>query len=177
VKSWNFIEASFGMAAINSWYNSPARLDALNCRQNSREFCTFGLDLTGKTVGIIGHLKHDPELFADVKNLYIMEKHPQNGDYPDSACEFLIPECDVVVITGSAFINKTLPRLLELGKNAKVIIAGPSTPMAPQLLNYGIYRLAGVVPQKKEELWQFVTSGSYGSPHAFGERFNLDITM
>ena len=60
------------------------------------------------------------------------------GDYPDSASESLLPECDYVFITGSSFVNKTIPRLLELSRNATTVMIGPSTPASPILFDYGV---------------------------------------
>ena len=38
-------------------------------------------------------------------------------------------------ITGVTMTNKTLPRLLQLSKDAYVVMVGPSVPLAPFLLN------------------------------------------
>ena len=67
------------------------------------------------------------------------------GDYPDSACEYLLPEMDFTIITGSAFINKTLPRLLQLSRHA--VILWPSTPMSRSILDYGAKELSGYSPR------------------------------
>ena len=40
-------------------------------------------------------------------------------------------------MTASPLVNKTLPHLLELSKDAYTILAGPSCPMCPQLLDFG----------------------------------------
>lgn len=173
-KSWNFMEAGIGMAAINAFYNTKERMDRNGWEQKDARFCTGELDLTGKNVGMVGHLRHSGEEFRTVKNLFIMEMHPQEGDYPSSACEFLIPECDVVVITGSAFTNKTMPRLLELSENARVIVTGPSTPMAPVLLKeFPIDKLCGFIPGDKKLLHQYVSAGCISSPYRLGYRFSI----
>lgn len=54
------------------------------------------------------------------------------------AASDLIPQADVVAITGSALINHTLDRLLSLAKRqATVPVLGPSTPLSPVLFEYG----------------------------------------
>ncbi len=35
------------------------------------------------------------------------------GEYPEAACEYLPPEMDFAFITGSATVNRTMPRLLK----------------------------------------------------------------
>ncbi len=103
---------------------------------------------------MIGHSNITAELLAPAEKLWIMDREEKNGAYPDSACEFFLPECDVVIITGSAAINKTMPRLLELSKNAQIILTGPSVSCCPQLLNLGIYRLNGRIITDSEPMLQ-----------------------
>ena len=70
-----------------------------------------------------------PGALDGASEVYIIERRPKPGDYPDSACEYLLPDCDIVIMTASAAINKTLPRLLELSKNSriKLILCGQNS--------------------------------------------------
>ena len=149
VLSWNLEEAGEGLAALNAWYNRAERLEALGGFYTDSAIA--GLDVTGKTVGFVGHLvRHGgsltPELLAPAKRWFILEREPKPGDYPDSACEYLLPECDIVVVTGSAAVNKTLPRILELSRNAEIALTGPSVSLCPALFALpGLRRLNGSV--------------------------------
>lgn len=96
-----------------------------------------------------GHLVLQPDALKGASEVYIIERDPKPGDYPDSACEYILPDCDIVIMTASAAINKTLPRLLELSKNAVSIIIGPTTPLCPELKALGIDRLSGMVVRDK----------------------------
>ena len=149
--SWNMEEASEAFAAVNAWYNTE------NCGYVAPESKTLdGVDLTGKTVGMVGHMighsNITQELLAPARQLYIMDREEKPGAMPDSACEYVLPFCDVVIITGSAAINKTLPRLLELSHNAEVIMTGPSVTCCPELLSLGISRLHGRVITETEAM-------------------------
>ncbi len=149
--SWNMEEASEALAAVNAWYNTE------NCGYVAPESKTLdGVDLTGKTVGMVGHMighsNITQELLAPARQLYIMDREEKPGAMPDSACEYVLPLCDVVIITGSAAINKTLPRLLELSHNAEVIMTGPSVTCCPELLSLGISRLHGRVITETEAM-------------------------
>ena len=172
VKSWNLEEAGAGMAVINACYNTVDRLHSLHCYEPYERYCTEGLELAGKTVGLIGHLTMPPEILRCVRQVYIMERHPQPGDYPDSACEYLLPKCDVVLITGSSLVNKTLPRLLELSEKAYTIVTGPTVPMCPALLNCNIQRLAGMVVSD-DGICDHVKSSRPGPPYPYGTTFLL----
>ena len=92
------------------------------------------------------------ENFACCRKLTIMDREEKPGALPDSACEFVLPECDLVIITGSAAINKTMPRLLALSQNAEVILTGPTVTCCPELLSLGINRLNGRVITEKETM-------------------------
>jgi uncharacterized protein len=148
-KSWNNIEASIGVAAINSYYNSIEIIEKNWGRQtfnesNDNVFDEMLPDLANKRVAVIGHF---PALDAvsKIANLSILERNPQKGDFPDPSCEYILPEQDFVFITGVTFTNKTLPRLLTLSKKVKCILVGPSVPLTPVLLSKGVSVLAGTV--------------------------------
>lgn len=171
IKSWNLEEASLAAAAVNAALNTPSRLSALGCYEPYENYSTRGLDLGGKIVGLVGHLSFPAPNRGEVKKIHIFERNPKDGDYPDPAEEYILPECDIVLISGSALINKTLPRLLELCENAHVILTGPSVPMAPELISFGIDALAGLVITDAAGLKKASAEAGIGSPYRFGLPF------
>ncbi|MDR1961303.1 MAG: DUF364 domain-containing protein [Gracilibacteraceae bacterium] len=146
VRSWNFFEAAAGLAALNSHYNHVAQ--AGRARPLPPEgggiFAAYEQAMAGKKVAVIGHFP-GCEKYASVCELSILERIGQPGDYPDSACEYLLPAQDFVFITGSALVNKTLPRLLQLCARPFTAVLGPSTTLAPVLFEYGADALLGSV--------------------------------
>ena len=142
--SWNMEEASEAFAAVNAFYNHDG------CGFVKTDAKTLdGVEIRGRTVGMvgmmIGHSNMTQEDFISAKKLYIMDREEKAGALPDSASEFYLPLCDLVIITGSAAINKTMPRLLELSQNTEVILTGPTVTCCPELLKLGISRLSGRV--------------------------------
>jgi uncharacterized protein (DUF4213/DUF364 family) len=155
-KSWNFLDATIGMAAINAWYNTAEKMLALGVlpkepepgdletRKKREAFGASAGEVAGKKVTVIGHFPNLERDLAPMCRLTILERCPQEGDFPDSACEFLLPEQDFVFITGITFTNKTLPRLLQIiDGGAKVTMVGPTVPLAPVLFQHGIDNLSG----------------------------------
>ncbi|MDO5100511.1 MAG: DUF364 domain-containing protein [Eubacteriales bacterium] len=142
IYSWNMAESSVAMAAINCYYNQK------DCRLQQKTAETIDIFrvyeglIKEKVVAVIGHFPLPESYRRDSKALYILERRLQEGDYPDSACEYVLSEADYVFITGSTWINKTITRLLQLSRD-EVIMTGPSTPMAGQLLGFSISVLAG----------------------------------
>lgn len=173
VGSWNLTEASLALAAANAYYNTVDRMEALGAKEPYDNYCTAGLDFEGKTVGLIGHLRGPEDMYKKAKKVYILERSPHPGDYPDSACDFILPQCDIVLITGSSIINKTLPHLLELCRDAFTILTGPSVPLCPELLDLGIDRIAGMAVTNREGMRRHVLENAICTPYLYGESFML----
>lgn len=135
----NLLEASIGIAAINS-------LQDVN---ENRAVETNAVDLLAeygreKKVALIGHFPFIPRLKPIVGQLWVIEQHPAEGEYPAEASNELIPRANVVAITSSTLINHTLDGLLALCQpEALVMMLGPSTPLSPVLFNHGVDILSG----------------------------------
>jgi len=163
IKSWNLYEAAMGLAAINSALNAPDTVRR-NCGlllDESRDLDVFAClleELHGKRVAVIGHF-FNLERVAAVCDLSILERRPEPGDLPDPACEYILPLQDVVIMTATTLINKTMPRLLELSRQARVVVAGPSTPLTPVLLEHGIEMLGGLIVEDEDRVWKTVGEG------------------
>jgi uncharacterized protein (DUF4213/DUF364 family) len=128
----------------------------------------------GKKVAVIGHFMHLEQTLGGSCELSILERRPGPGDYPDSACEFILPEQDFVFSTGVTLINKTLPRLLELSRRQGMILAGPTVPLAPPLFGFGALDLQGLVITDPD-LCREVISGKAESASVFdaGKRISI----
>jgi uncharacterized protein (DUF4213/DUF364 family) len=178
VKSWNFVEAGCGLAAINAYYNHPQRASALGIdlghpSRANEAFQKYRDALRGKKAAVIGHFPYLEELLGPVCRLSILERAPQAGDYPDSACEYLLPEEDYVFITGSTLVNKTAPRLLELSRDAYTVLVGPSVPLAPALFETGIDDLSGFVVLRPAECFDAIERGGEGEHFKSGTMVNF----
>lgn len=165
-KSWNMLEASLGMAAINSAFNNPSQImnitgEPMVESDNPEKHNAFKLlepNMEGKKVAVIGHFPKIEKL-NKICDLSILERDPQPGDYPDFACEYLLPEQDFVFITGTAFTNKTMPRLIQLSRKAEIVLVGPSVPVSKILFNYGIKLIASFVVIEQQLIWKAVQEG------------------
>ena len=170
--SWNMEEASEALAAVNAFYNRPDR-GFLQPEAKTLD----GIDLRGRRIGMIGHMighsNITAELLAPAAALRIMDREEKPGAYPDSAAEFFLPDCDLVIITGSAAINKTLPRLLELSRDAQVVLTGPSVTCCPELTELGIDRLNGRAITDPEPMLRAIVERRM-SVNAWSETFQLD---
>lgn len=154
IKSWSFSEAVIGQAAMNAYYNTPEialknGIDVSAVRYTEDRlndpFISYQNLIKGKKVAVVGHFHYLEQLFQPVCDLSIIESDPIEGDFPSAAAEYILPEQDFVVITCSSLVDKTLPRLLEISKNAYKIVVGPTTTLSPILFGFGIDDLSSFV--------------------------------
>ncbi|MFH2024745.1 MAG: DUF364 domain-containing protein [bacterium] len=146
VFSENLLEASVGMAAINSMFP----IDDSHYRQvNASDIIVEKGQ--GRTLGIIGHFPFLERLKGQFKQVYIFEKQPQKGDLGEKDIPEYLPEVDIVAITGTTITNHTFEDILKWSsKDAVKIVLGPSTPLSPVLFDMGIDVIAGSVVRDYE---------------------------
>lgn len=149
------MEASIGLAAINSLIE----VDPHHCvERNALEILIEKGE--GQDVAIIGHFPFIPELRKKTRHLWVFEEKPQPGDLSPQEAKEILPQCAVIGITASTFINHTLEELLQLTKGKYVLLIGPSTPMSPLLFDYGIHVLAGVQVVDEKEVFRCISQGA-----------------
>jgi uncharacterized protein (DUF4213/DUF364 family) len=91
----------------------------------------------------------------------VIERNLREGDYPESEAENLIPQADVVGITGTAFTNHTIEHLLELcNRNAYVVVLGGTTPLSSVLFEHGINAISGTKVVNPELALRCVSQGA-----------------
>ena len=115
----------------------------------------------GKNVAIVGHFPFVEQIKSIPDNLWVMEKQPYGDDFPEQAAEDYLPQADIVAITGTAFINHSIEKLISLcKKNANIMILGPSTPLLPVLFNQGITFLSGARVGDPESAMNSIIQGA-----------------
>jgi len=138
-KSDNLLEASIGVAAINSLLDMD--LDQAVEVNAGEVLADRG---AGKNIALVGHFPFIPRLRQVAGQLWVIEQRPTDAEYSVEAAGDLIPQADVVALTGSAIINHTLDGLLDLcHPDALVMVLGPSTPLSPLLFERGVTILSG----------------------------------
>lgn len=184
-KSWNFYEATLGVAALNAWYARPELLDELGAQYDPADDASPEARDHGRTnmrmdafdqyrprieaasaqlgrparVTVVGHFPR-VERIDEYAELTVLERNCRDGwDTPDPACEYVMPQTDYAFITGVTLINKTAPRLLDLTKGAHTVMVGPSVVMSPFLFKWGVEMMAGSVVADPEKTRFAVQNG------------------
>ncbi len=154
--SRSILEAAIGMAAINSLLDTDGNfLLELNAAELILE------KGKGRKTAIVGHFPFVPRIRKYSKKLWVIEKNPKKGDFEESDAKNLIPQADVVAITGTALTNHTMEHLLELcNPGAFVILLGDTAPLSPILFDYGVDAISGTKVVDPERALQCVGQGA-----------------
>lgn len=146
-----------------------AASSSLNLEDDTSTDMPFNLELKkGDTVAMIGCIRPVAEKLAKHCRLIIFDEGVSlHGGAPEicpmERQDELLPQCDVVILSGTTTINGTIDHLMELCKNARqVVMAGPSTPMYPDgWKGTGITNLAGALwnSERKAEIFRAISLG------------------
>ena len=148
--------AGIGMAALNSVLEIDYQaLIEVNAKQIIADRAI------GKNLMVVGHFPFIGQLRSKVRNLWVMEKEPRNGDLSEEEGYQALAEADVVAITGSCLINHTFDRIMANCKpNSFKVMLGPSTPLSTILLEYGLDAIGGALVAEKRVVLRMVEKGA-----------------
>ena len=151
----NALKAAVGMATLNAL--SAVLLANDDCRYKPSAYGN-ALDLieitSADTVAMVGAFPPFIKRIQEItKNLFVIDKNPKvvgKGDTIkiESAdrLEEIIPQANILVITGVTLVNHTLEPILDLAKKAKeVVVVGPTASIYPEpLFKRGVTVMGGV---------------------------------
>ncbi|MGQ9493075.1 MAG: Rossmann-like domain-containing protein [Anaerolineae bacterium] len=156
IRSHSIAEASVGLATINALLD----VDEASCVEVNAEDILIkeGLD---KRIVIVGHFPFVPHVRQVAKELWVLERYPRGEDLPATRAEEIVPQADVVGITGSTLINHTFDYLLSLCQpGAYVLVMGGSAPLSPVFFDHGVNAVAGTLVVDVEQVLRAVSQGA-----------------
>ena len=133
---------AIGLATANALIGFPqgaAELDILDALTVASE------DAVGM-IGYFGPLVDPIRKRACVLHIFEREPIPELGVQPDSAAGDLLPQCQVVIVSATSLLNRTMDGLLDHCKSAREIaVLGPTTPFLPgPFSRRGVTVLSGI---------------------------------
>lgn len=136
-----WLRAGIGMASLNSLLEiDHGKLHEINAKHIIADRAA------GKNLMVVGHFPFVNTIRTSVRNLWIMEKKPGAEYISEEEGYHLLPEADVVAITGSSLINHTFERIMSNCRSGSFkIMLGPSTPLSPVLFDYGLDAIGGAL--------------------------------
>jgi uncharacterized protein (DUF4213/DUF364 family) len=139
LRSPSSLEASIGMAAFNALLD----VDEGSCAEvNAREVVLERG--AGRRVAIVGHFAFVEQVRQAAAECWVLELHPRPGDLPAGRATEVLPQADVIALTGTSLINHTFDDLIGLCRpDAFVILLGGSAPLASVLFDRGVDAVSG----------------------------------
>ncbi len=151
-------QPSIGMAALNALVAETVKDEHLEEADGAQMLMQLA---DGKRVALVGHFPFVEELRMRAGQLMVFEERPLPGDLPAHMADELLPQAQIVVITGSTFINHTIEHLLELSKDAElVMVMGPTTPLSKVLFEFGVDVIAGSLVLEPKTVLRYVSEGA-----------------
>jgi uncharacterized protein (DUF4213/DUF364 family) len=154
-RSENTLEASIGMATINSLIE----IDEDRCI-DLNAYDVLAQMGKNRTIAVVGHFPFVPKLRKVAKKLSVIERRVRPGDFPESEADRILSQCDVVCLTGTSFINHTIEKLLSLCRESFVVLTGPTSPLTPFLFDYGIDAICGTRVVDSEEVLKYISQAA-----------------
>ena len=158
-QSWNYVEASIGMAAINCYYNNARRLMELGLALNPvrrNPYRSLKRTLENRKVAVIGRTPILEEALEGAVQLSVVTENPVGGvDYPESAVEFILANQDAVFADGRCFVQKKMARLQSNAK--RLICHGLGVPLCEMP---GVCAVMGFAVLQPEEVMKQVQLGA-----------------
>lgn len=140
LRSPNILEASIGMAAFNALLN----VDEAACIDLNAEDVILRQG-AGRKVAIVGHFPFVERVRQVAQVCWVLELRPRPGDVSASQAGEVLPQADVVGLTGTSLLNHTFDGLMALCRpEAFVVLLGASAPLSPLLLDGRMEGLRGV---------------------------------
>jgi uncharacterized protein (DUF4213/DUF364 family) len=137
IQSQSHTEAAVGLAAINALL--PRRPELYQDLDAASYLAQHG---SGKNLAVIGHFPFVEHLRGQVRTLWVLELEPRPGDLPAEEAPLILPQADIVAITATTLINRTLDGLLAVCRpDARVMLLGPSTPLTPLIFEDSVLRV------------------------------------
>ncbi len=154
--SENPLEASLGMAAINS----ALHLDEGDFTEmNAAEL--LAKKGAGRDVAVVGNFPFLGKIRGVARSLSVVEQNPGPGDLPEGMAGEVLPAAEVVAITSTSLTNHTFESLMSCIKpSAFVMLMGPSTPLSAKLFDHGIHALSGTVVVDEDLMLSYLLQGA-----------------
>lgn len=149
--SYNTVCASIGMATINSLIE----IDEKSCTELGafEILAEKGKDMN---VAVVGHFPFIPKLRSIARNVWVIERKVQPGDFPEREAKRILAKADVVSLTGTSFINHTIEELLGFCRDSYVVLTGPTSPLSKVLFDFGVSAICGTQVLNAEEVGRSV---------------------
>ena len=182
----NALKAAVGMATLNALSAILLAEDACRYKPSAYGNALDLVEITSEdTVAMIGAFPPFIKRIREItKNLFVIDKNPKVVGKEDTfkiesadRLEEIIPQANIIVITGVTLVNHTLGPILELAERAtEIVVAGPTASVYPEpLFKRGVTVLGGVRITDAARMIHLI--GEAGSGYDFFENCAEKVIM
>ena len=151
----NVLKAAVGMATINALSDVLLADDACRYKPSAYGNALELVDITGNdTVAMVGAFTPFIKKISEItEKFFVIEKNPRVVGKDDTfkiessdRLEEIIPQANILIITGVTLINHTLGPILDLAEKAnEIVVVGPTASIYPEpLFKRGVTVMGGV---------------------------------
>ena len=151
----NVLKAAVGMATINALSDVLLSDNACRYKPSAYGNALELVDITGNdTVAMVGAFTPFIKKISEItEKLFVIEKNPRVIGKDDTfkiesadRLEEIIPQANILIITGVTLINHTLGPILDLAEKAnEIVVVGPTASVYPEpLFKRGVTVMGGV---------------------------------
>lgn len=159
LRSSNSLEASIGAAALNALLT----VDEAACSEINAQDVIIRHG-AGRRVAIVGHFPFVERVRRAAAACWVLELLPRPGDLGAERAAEILPQADVVAITGTALINHTFEELIGFCRSgpqkAHVVLLGASAPLSPVVFEHGVDTISGTRVTDVPAVLQAVSEGA-----------------
>ncbi|MDY6853122.1 MAG: DUF364 domain-containing protein [Thermodesulfobacteriota bacterium] len=175
IKCEDSIQRSMAVALINALNYNDAIL--LPEDKSNVMFERFGIG-EGTRVAMVGYFSPLMKIFTKRKAILEIIDFSRGIGQKEVFFERLREWADVLIMTSTTILNNTTEEILiNVGKDVKTVMLGPSTPMVGEAFEgLRVHLLAGMVPLEKDEALKAIRHGT-GTPiiQKFCKKVYLDL--
>ena len=176
-KAHNPLFTSLGMAVLNSVVD-PVAIE--RCSHDKLDELIHPDD----QIGMIGYIGPMAQFLKSrtAKELIIFDRsREQQGDiHPESRQHELLPRCDILLVTGTTTLNRSLDTIMQNATNAReIILVGASTPLYPAAFrDTKVTQLAGSLwrPEHRAAIFSVISEArGMRALSKYGKKVYLDV--
>ncbi|MFC1744332.1 Rossmann-like domain-containing protein [Candidatus Riflebacteria bacterium] len=148
LKSENTLEASIGLAAVNSLLEIPEDLAYGNAIPLLMDICR------GRDVAMVGYFPFAEKIREIAKTFFVTEKNrdADEGSVSKAEIKDFIKRAEIRIITGTTVINHSFDHIMSLCRNGFNILFGPSVPPTSILFKHNVDLLVPVTIENEKKV-------------------------
>ncbi len=130
---------SLGLAALCASLEPPrgARVETGNVED------LLVREAAGREVAVVGDFPFWPRVRDSARRAHLLELRDLPGSAARERWPQILRSCELVAITSTTLLTRSLAQFLYNARGARVVLVGPSTPFSPALFELGVDLLAG----------------------------------